>query len=109
MITRRYLLSTASSRSSMGWLLIASSVGIPATGFLPSWRAERRGMASSGRHQGYQLPAHVPDGCVHQRDIELAAGLDLLPRCFQAADDHVRRLCAAPGETAGPFLAGRGG
>src|SRR5690348_1037850 len=109
MITRRYLLSTTSSRSSMGGLVMPSAVVTPATGFLPSLRAEWRGMAYSGRHQGYQLPAHVLDGCVHQRDIELAAGFDLLPRHIQAAGDNVRRFCTPAGEPAGQFLAGRGG
>src|SRR5262245_11360419 len=51
----------------------------------------------SGRHQGYQLPAHVLDRRVYQGDIELAAGFDLLPRHIQAARDHVRRLGPRPG------------
>src|SRR5215467_1157246 len=109
MITRRYLLSTTSSRSSMGGLVMPSAVVLPATGFLPSLRTERRVIAprarhALSRHQGYQLPAHVLDGCVHQRDIELAAGFDLLPRHFQAAGDHVGRFGAAAGEPAGQFL-----
>src|SRR5437899_6003793 len=109
MITRRYLLSTTSRRSSMGGLVMPSAVVIPATGFLPSLRAEKRGIASSGRHQGYQLPAHVPDGCVHQRDIELTSGFDLLPRHIQTAGYHVRWFGATAGKPAGQFLAGRGG
>src|SRR5215831_11969488 len=108
MITRRYLLSTTSSRSSMGGLVMPSAVVIPATGFLPSLRASWR-KAVSGRHQGYQLLAHFLDRCVYQRDIELPAGFHLLPGHIQAALDHVRWLGPPAGEPAGQFLAGRGG
>src|SRR5262249_39842188 len=108
MITRRYLLSTTSSRSSMGGLVMPSAVVIPATGFLPSLRASWR-KAVSGRHQGYQLLAHFLDRRVHQRDIELPAGFHLLPCHIQAALDHVRWLGPPAGEPAGQFLAGRGG
>src|ERR1022692_5022291 len=79
MITRPYLLSTTSSSSSIGGLIIPSSVG-PATGYLPDrisvllllGRPSRRGRL--GRHQGYQLAADVLDRRIDKRDIELSLG-----------------------------------
>src|SRR5262245_42974932 len=105
MITRRYLLSTTSSRSSMGGLVMPSAVVIPATGFLPL--LARSGL--SGRHQGYQLPAYFLDGRVYQRDIELAAGFEVLPGHRQGQLDHGWWLGPPAGEPAGQLLAGRGG
>src|ERR1051326_6633419 len=105
MITRRYLLSTTSSRSSMGGLVMPSAVVLPATMSLPS---ERRGPLLD-RHQPYQLPAHVLDGRVHERDIELTAGFDLGPGRFQPPGDHLGRLGAAPGEPAHELVPRRRG
>ena len=66
-------------------------------------------MGLTGRHQRYQLPANVLDERVDQRDVELVAGFDLLPRHLQAAGDHVRRLGSPASEPAGQFRMGRGG
>src|SRR5215469_8983269 len=107
MMTRRYLLSTTSSRSSMGGLVMPSAAVIPATVYLPLWPVQAVVRALSGRHQEYQLLTHVLDGRVHQRNVELAAGFDLLPRRVQPARDDRGRLRAAAGEPAHQLLSGR--
>src|SRR6516225_10117581 len=114
MITRRYLLSTTSSRSSMGGLVMPSAVVLPATGFLPSLRAERREIAprarhALSRHQGYQLPAHVLDGCVHQRDVELPGRREFGLGGREPTGQHLGWLGAAAGEPADQFVPGRRG
>src|SRR5215469_12436173 len=54
--------------------------------------------ARSGRHQGYQLLAHVLDRRVDKRYVELLAGLDLRGRQLQPAGDDLGRLGAPAGE-----------
>ena len=45
-------------------------------------------------HQGYQLAAHVLDGCVHQRDLEFTG------RGTESAEVMERRLAVAREELA---------
>src|ERR1017187_8493409 len=112
MITRPYLLSTTSSSSSMGGLIIPSSDGVPATVCLPDrisvlslGRRSRPGRL--GRHQGYQLAADVPDGRVNERDIELGPGPQLDLGGFQPPPDHRLRLGLAGGQPAHQLVPGR--
>src|SRR5579875_976486 len=102
MMTSSYLLSTTSSRSSIGGLMIPSVAGVPATLCLPCLgircdrapgHAEpRRGLLKSSRscHQGYQLPAHLLDGRVNERYVELGLGCQLDPRGLEPAGDDLR-------------------
>src|SRR4029077_20935832 len=105
MITRPYLLSTTSSSSSMGGLMIPSRDGVPATfafqiesrtvlavfglAVLGLKALLRRLISRPGRHQGYQLSAHVPYGRVDKSDIELTLGSQLSPRGLQPLSDRV--------------------
>src|SRR6266852_4406654 len=101
MITRPYLLSTTSSSSSMGGLMIPSSAGVPATVCLPDRTAKprdgprpprplrRRLISRLGRHQGYQLSADISDRGVDERDVELTLRSQLRARRFQPLLDHL--------------------
>src|SRR6516164_978873 len=55
MMTRPYLLSTTSSKSSIGGLMMPSTAGVPAT-LCPSraWSAARGPIGQLERHPGYQ-------------------------------------------------------
>src|SRR5215469_6403276 len=104
MITRPYLLSTTSSRSSIGGLMMPSAGGVAAKVCLPDLDSVRSlpckvvpgvavsGAAILGQHQGYQLVANIFDRCVDQRDVELVAGGQLTPRGLEPAADGLRRL-----------------
>src|ERR1700733_8507542 len=104
MMTRRYLLSTTLSRSSIGGLMMPSAAGIPATVCLPFRGA--RDLATLGRSQGYQLLADVLDGRVHQRHVELCLGGEFHPGRSQPASHQVGWLGTASGEPAYQFRPG---
>src|ERR1017187_10516022 len=75
MITRPYLLSTTSSRSSIGGLMMPSTAEVPATLCLSGLSA--RSVGRLGRHQGYQLAAYILDGRVDKRGVNLPLRLQL--------------------------------
>ena len=60
-------------------------------------------------HQGYQLAAHVLDGCVHQRDLEFTSRRELFPGGRQPAVHDLGRLGAAAGEPAHQLVPRRRG
>src|ERR1700761_8925043 len=101
MITRRYLGSAPSSSSSIGGLMMPSATWFPATFCLPT--------SGALTHQGYQLMAHVLDGRVDQRDLELVGRGQLLPGGGEPPGQDLGRLGAAAGEPADQFLPGRRG
>src|ERR1700735_2869487 len=105
MITRPYLESTTSSRSSIGGLMMPSGAEVPATVCLPVLPA--RSLGRLGRHQGYQLTADVLDRRVNQRDIELAARAELGPRGVQPLPDDLGRFCLPDREPADQLRPGR--
>src|SRR5436190_11506864 len=98
MMTRRYLLSTTPSRSSIGGFVMPSGAGLPATFCLPELSC------ASPENQGYQLIAHVLDGRVDQGDVELRFGGQLGARLLQPPGDEPGRLGAAPVEPADKLI-----
>src|SRR5215470_9141605 len=120
MITRPYLLSTTSSNSSMGGLIIPSSAGVPATVCLPLSARARADLSACaalgsqpsigrpirrlGRHQGYQLSADISDRRVDQRDVEFTLRAQFRSRRFQPLPDHLSGLGLPAGEPADEFL-----
>src|SRR5580693_1891287 len=109
MITRPYLLSTTSSRSSIGGLIMPSAAGVAATCAFRIWSAACAlvGTGLLSKHQAYQLAADVLDGCIHEGDIEFAFGRQLAPGRFQPADDHLVRFSATAPEPANQLVPGR--
>src|ERR1700758_358656 len=104
MITRPYLLTTTSSKSSIGGLMMPSAGEVAAKVCLPdldsvsalprkvSLSVAITGIAILSLHQGYQLVANIFDRCVDQGDVELIAGSQLTSRGLEAAADGLRRL-----------------
>src|ERR1035438_5307906 len=108
MMTRRYLLSTTPSRSSIGGLVMPSAAGIPATVCLPLRGAFEKPMIGPlGQDQGYQLVADVLDGRVHQRHVEFRFGGEFHPGRGEPALHHFGRLRAPAGQPAHQFRPGR--
>src|SRR5256885_11027824 len=130
MITRLYLLSTILSRSSIGGLVMPSAPGaLDATagfssassfsglGFSLATRTtygrplHSLGASPSGvvvnSQQGYQLAADLPNRRVHEGDVELLLGRQLLACRGETAADHLGRFGAPPGQAAYELVPGR--
>src|SRR4051812_33796691 len=95
-MTRAYLLSTLSSSSSMGGLVMPSGLAaVPATPTSFSCVRDRRpGYQSLGVHQPDELLRRLLDRRVDDRGIELVLGGELDPGGVQAGLDDLWRLSA---------------
>src|SRR3954451_9096345 len=96
-MTRAYLLSTLSSSSSIGGLVMPSGLAaVPATPTSFSCVRDRRpGYQSLGAHQPDELLSRLRDRRVDDRRVELVLGSELDPGGVQARLDHLGRLGAA--------------
>src|SRR4051794_36204147 len=99
-MTSAYLLSTLSSSSSMGGLVMPSGLAaVPATPTSFSCVRDRApGYQSGGPHEPDELLARLLDRGVDDRGVELVLGGELDPRCVQPGLDHLRRLRAPPAQ-----------
>src|SRR3954454_9251000 len=97
-MTKAYLLSTLSSSSSIGGLVMPSGLAaVPATPPSFSCVGDRApGYQSGGPHEPDELLPRLLDRGVDDRGVELVLGGQLDPRRVQPGLDHLRRLGAAP-------------
>src|SRR5690242_11552632 len=97
-MTSAYLLSTLSSSSSMGGLVMPSGLAaVPATPTSFSCVRDRGpGYQSAGTHEPDELFGGLLDRRVHDRGVELVLGGQLDPGGVEPRLHHVGRLGAPP-------------
>src|SRR3954453_12194150 len=101
-MTRAYLLSTLSSSSSIGGLVMPSGLAaVPATPTSFSCVRDRSPGYQSGRlHEPDELLSGLLDRRVDDRRVELVLGGELDPGGVEAGLDHLRRLGAPAAQPA---------